>query len=148
MRLPTGNGFLFLKAVSEERSEGGKFFLEVFHAVTFSQQSSLFANAFWQKVANIIAEIDQLKAGQLQKVDQYRRDLKMRLNFRRKSKQMTAQVRVQGYAMAVLYGALGCFLLSSIRIATQWQWILLSIALFLVGVACNFLILKRVAWKI
>lgn len=83
--------------------------------------------------------IDQLKS--------FREGLRIQRNLRHKSRQVTQQIRAQAFVSIGIYAAIFCLSRAYLNLMSSISIIFISLALFLVGLGCIFLIGGRIKWK-
>ncbi len=93
-------------------------------------------------------KIDNSKNRCLEQVKALRREYKMKEDFRRRSVQVTQQIRMQAIIVTALYAALLCFVIVQFGFSLHQNVILFSLFLFVAGLLWVFSIGRRLKWKV
>ncbi|MBC7743082.1 MAG: hypothetical protein H7061_12850 [Bdellovibrionaceae bacterium] len=83
--------------------------------------------------------IEQLKS--------FREGLRIQRNLRHKSRQVTQQIRAQAFVSIGIYIAIFCLSRSFLNLSASISLIFVSLALFLGGLACIFIMGGKIRWK-
>jgi Flp pilus assembly protein TadB len=98
----------------------------------------------------LFEELSRIERSQTKCADQlkaYRRHLKTLEDFRRRSGQVSLQIRMQAVISAVLFAALLLFMITQFGFSAHRSLIFASTALFLTGLVTVFVIGKRAKWN-
>jgi hypothetical protein len=102
-------------------------------------------------LADLREEFREIDRSQMKCVDQLRalrRQLKMREDFRRRSGQVTQQIKAQAIIVTALFCALAGFVIAQFGWKEHSKLILLSSLVFILGLTMIFLIGKRFKWNV
>lgn len=117
------------------------------HAIIYETSA---ANLQSEALKNIFSELSRIERSQSKCADQlraWRKNLKTMDDFRRRSGQVTLQIRMQAAISAVLYVALLLFVVTQFGFKPHRGLILMSGALFFGGVVTVFVIGRKMKWK-
>lgn len=122
---------------------------EIMGHVAFSQQkSSSQTNEFLRDLIEELTLVDQQPHRALQRLQTLRRKLKMEQNFRRRSGQVTQQLRAQAIILSGMYAFLLIFVSQQIGLSRYLNLTLISLMLFSLGLLFILNIGKRFRWKV
>lgn len=102
------------------------------------------------KLRHLFEELSRIEGSHSKCADQlkaFRRQLKMLEDFRRRSGQVSLQIRMQAIVSAVLYVALLLFMITQFGFYQHRSLILVSSVLFSAGMVTVFVIGKRAKWN-
>lgn len=117
------------------------------HAITVENSSAGLSSA---KLRGLFDELSRIERSQTKCADQlksFRRHLKTLEDFRRRSGQVSLQIRMQALVSAALYIALLLFMITQFGFREHRGVIFVSGALFLTGLVTVFVIGKRAKWN-
>ncbi|MNT27442.1 hypothetical protein D3C72_1630730 [compost metagenome] len=102
-------------------------------------------------LADLREEFREIDRSQMKCADQLRalrRQLKMREDFRRRSGQVTQQIKAQAIIVTALFCALAGFVIAQFGWKEHAKLILLSSAVFILGLIWIFLMGRRFKWNV
>jgi Flp pilus assembly protein TadB len=122
---------------------------EIMGHVAFSQQTSAApANLFLKSVVEEFSLVDQQPHRALQRLQSFRHKLKLEQDFRRKSGQVTQQLRAQALILSLLYLFLLIFIAWQMGLTKYFRLTMASISLFGLGILLILNIGRRFRWKV
>lgn len=117
--------------------------------VVFSQHPKTWSkDAFFQEIAREFQLIDKSNAKSLERLRNFRKKIRLQLDFRRRSGQILSQIRTQSLVMSALYLFLLAYVVCTYGFQTHVKLILISSALFLLGCVWVWRAGRRYKWKI
>ncbi len=96
----------------------------------------------------MISAIDKSNSKNLDRVLGLRNHYKMLQNFRRRSGQVSAQIRMQAIIVTILYLSLLTFVIVQFGFLKQQKLIFCSISMFLLGLFVIFYVGRKLKWKV
>ncbi len=96
----------------------------------------------------MISLIDKSNSKNLDRVIGLRNHYKMLQNFRRRSGQVSAQIRMQAIIVTILYLSLLTFVIVQFGFMKQQKLIFCSISMFLLGLFVIFYVGRKLKWKV
>ncbi len=150
MGLQTGNSFrVSLRAAIENQSGWKRNQLrEVYDSVVSTDRKVDVKSAVLKDFQQEMIEIDASQSRCADQVRALRRQLKMQEDFRRRSGQVTQQIKMQAIIVTALFLALLLFIISQFGYVAHRFLILSSVVIFIVGLYWIFSIGRRMKWKI
>lgn len=146
------NGKSFRKAIHEaiqnEKSWMQKHLLELFHHMQFNEAKRPLDLFILKDFFEEISTIDRSQSRCLEQVQSLRKSMKSEQNFRKKSKQVLYQIRIQSFIMSLLYVALLAYVIHEFGFYPYHRLILISGLLFLFGMLVIFYRERKLRWKI
>lgn len=121
---------------------------EVFESLQISNCSIAVKSAVLKDFQQELLRIDQSKNRCVDQVKSLRQQLKMQENFRRRSGQVTQQIKMQAIIVTALYVALFVFVILQFGFKAHQNLILASLLIFVCGLCAIFLIGKGMKWKV
>ncbi len=123
-------------------------FLEIYSAVVASERpSKTTKTAFLNILIEEFRNIDQSQTKIVEQVRALRRQIKIEDDFRRRSGQVTQQIRIQAVVISFLYLALLSFVVMQFGFFQNQMLIMASSLLFIAGLAWIFLVGRGMKWK-
>lgn len=122
-------------------------FVDLAHAIAFSEKN---ISTKWPLVAAFTERVIEIERSGIQCVEQIksmRKELAMMENFRRRSGQVSMQIRMQAIIVTFLYVGLLFFVAHMFGFYKNIHIIGTSTALFLLGLIWIFLVGRRMNWK-
>lgn len=99
------------------------------------------------ELISVLKKIDQETHSGLQHIENYRRKLKITLDFRHRSGQILGQIRLQAIILSVLYAILLAYSIQQRSFFEYLELTFLSIGLFMFGLLWIFWAGRRIKWK-
>lgn len=121
---------------------------EIYSAIITSETSIAVKSALLKDFMAELVEIDRSQNRTVDQVRALRRHLKMRENFRRRSGQVTQQIKMQAIIVTALFAALLMFVIVQFGFLANRFLILASILIFLTGLTWIFNVGRRMKWKV
>lgn len=148
--LQTGKSFRasLLSAIENETGWVRHQLMEVFDSLRMSKNVIAVKSALLKDFIDEVVEIDRSQTRCLEQVRALRRHLKMREDFRRRSGQVTQQIKMQAIIVTVLYIALLSFVIMQFGFAKHRVLIFLSGTVFVVGLIWIFLVGRGIKWRV
>ncbi len=149
--LQVGQSFrsALLSAIEEQNAWFRRQLLEIYNAMITTQgASSCLSSPFIEELKLDWTEIDRSQNKIVDQVKALRRQIKIMEDFRRKSGQVTQQIKMQAIIVTALYTALLIFVSSNFGFFTNLKLILFSAAIFLGGLTWIFMIGRKMTWKV
>ncbi len=122
--------------------------LEVFESLTMSENVIAAKAALIKDFQQEILEIDRSPSRCLEQVRSLRRQYKMQEDFRRRSGQITQQIKMQAIIVTALFLALLIFVIAQFGFNQHRFLILLSSLIFFAGLIWVFFVGRRMKWKV
>lgn len=150
MGLQTGNSFRTSLRTAIENQSGWKRnqLREVFESVVSTDRKVDVKSAVLKDFQQEMVEIDSSQSRCADQVRAFRRQLKTQEDFRRRSGQVTQQIKMQAIIVTALYLALLIFIISQFGYVAHRFVIFCSVNIFLVGLIWIYSIGRRIKWKI
>jgi phosphatidylserine synthase len=117
------------------------------HAIAVESSSSGLSSAKLRVLFEELSRIERSQSKCGEQLKAFRRHLKTLEDFRRRSGQISLQIRMQAVVSAVLYVALLAFIVTQFGFFQHRGLILISAMLFLSGLVTVFVIGKRAKWN-
>lgn len=95
-----------------------------------------------------LVEIDHSQTRCLEQAKALRRHYKMQADFRRRSGQVTQQIKMQAIIVTALYVALLGFVIMQFGFVAHRNLILISFGTFVVGLVWIFMVGRKMKWKV
>ena len=150
--LSTASGISFRNSLQRAFSQRNDWFSQQFKLmvqnIIFSNQNFAEINSFMGQFRNELVRIDQSGHKINEQLKGLRRVLKIEINFRRKSRQILRNLRIQAASLAILYICFVLFLSTQIDLLKYKKILILSIILFLSGFILTFTAGRRIQWKV
>lgn len=121
---------------------------ELIESIQFSDREISVKSALLKDFREEIIEIDRSQSRCIDQVRSLRKRLKMQEDFRRRSGQVTQQIKMQAIIVTALYLALFVFVITQFGFQNHKKLIFMSILIFIGGLLGIFLIGKRMKWKV
>lgn len=151
LKMKSGKAFrsAFSEVISESPYGIQRILIDIRDVVVFSQQkNSVKLSAFIKLILIEFVQADQAPHAALKRLVSFRDRLKIQTDFRRKSGQVMQQIRIQSLILSGVYFALFIFVIKRFGFESNHQMILLSVSLFLTGIAFIFYRGNKIKWKI
>lgn len=150
MGLQTGNSFRVSLRAAIENQGGWKRnqLREVYESVVSTDRTSDLKSAVLKDFLLEMIEIDASQSRSVDQVRALRRQLKMQEDFRRRSGQVTQQIKMQAIIVTALFLALLTFIIGQFGYVAHRNLIFGSVSIFIVGLIWIFAIGRRMKWKI
>lgn len=150
LSLQTGKSFRTSLRVAAELQEGWVHIRlrEVVESLTVSENVIAMKSALIKDFRAELMEIDQSQTRCLEQVQALRRQLKMQEDFRRRSGQVTQQLKMQAIIVTALYLGLLIFVIVQFGFLKHRSLIFLSLFFFITGLFWIFLMGRRMKWKV
>lgn len=148
--LQTGNSFRtsLLQAIHNQPTWLRQQHLEIYNSIVMNRASSGLHSRFLDEIRAEFAEMDRASSKVIEHARAFRRQIKMEEDFRRRSGQVTQQIRLQAIIVTFLYLALLVYVISQFGFFAHLHLILLSSALFTLGLVIIFVFGRRLKWKL
>lgn len=146
-------GFGFRSAMQESLPNNNPYFVfqikKMLEFVVYSQQSSIGdLPIWWQQTILELRQIDSTPHMAKKRLENYRKKLQDIQNFRHRSSQATAQVRLQMYVLGALFLSLLCFSIYNNGFSKYKNVYFLASGLFIAGMLACVYIYRRWEWKV
>lgn len=150
MGLQTGNSFRNSLRIAIENQSGWKRnqLREVYEYVVSTDRKVDAKSAVLKDFQQEMIEIDGSQSRTVEQVRALRRQLKMQEDFRRRSGQVTQQIKMQAIIVTVLFLALLLFIITQFGYVAHRLLIFGSVNIFIVGLIWIFSIGRRMKWKV
>ncbi len=151
LKMKSGKAFrsAFSEVISESPYGIQRILIDIRDVVVFSQlKNSVKLSAFIKLILIEFVQADQAPHAALKRLVSFRDRLKIQTDFRRKSGQVMQQIRIQSLILSGVYFALFIFVIKRFGFESNHQMILLSVSLFLTGIAFIFYRGNKIKWKI
>ncbi|MBV2167206.1 MAG: hypothetical protein KUL82_00755 [Bdellovibrio sp.] len=122
--------------------------LELFESLSMSENVIAMKSALLKDFQQEIMEIDRSQSRCLEQVRALRRTLKMQENFRRRSGQVTQQIKMQAIIVTALFLGLLSFVIMQFGFKSHQYLIFLSFIFFFAGLVWIFSVGRRIKWKV
>lgn len=122
--------------------------MEVCDSLQMSKNVIAVKSALLKDFREELLEIDRSQARCVEQVRALRRHLKMQEDFRRRSGQVTQQIKMQAIIVTALYFALLLFVIMQFGFNPHRSLIFWSAIIFFVGLFWIFLMGRRLKWKV
>lgn len=122
-------------------------FIELAQAIAFSEKANV---GKWPSIANLaerVIEVERSGVQCLEQIKAIRREHAMLENFRRRSGQVTMQIKMQALIVTFLYIGLLFFVGHMFGLKQNMHIVFLSLTMFLTGLIWIFLIGRKIKWK-
>jgi hypothetical protein len=149
--LQTGSSFRIAlrSAIEAQQSWFRRQLLDIYNAVVNSrEQKSAPRTKFFEELIAEFSEIDRSQNKIVEQVRAFRRQLKTEEDFRRRSGQVTQQIRLQAIIVTVMFVALLLFVSFNFGFFKNIRLILFASGLFAGGVVWIFMMGRGMKWKI
>ncbi|HEX7674552.1 MAG TPA: hypothetical protein VF412_10280 [Bdellovibrio sp.] len=121
---------------------------EIYNSLITSEVSTSVKSALLKDLLAELAEIDRSQNRTIDQVRALRRHLKLQENFRRRSGQVTQQIKMQAIIVTALYFALLSFVIAQFGFFEHRKLILASVLIFFTGLFWIFNVGRRMKWKV
>lgn len=121
---------------------------EVIESLQMSETVTAVKSALLKDLQRELVEIDRSQTRCVEQVKALRRELKMQEDFRRRSGQVTQQIKMQAIIVTALYLALFSFVIMQFGFQEHRFLILMSLLIFLGGLLWIFSVGRRMRWKV
>lgn|GEM_PF-1474625 len=122
--------------------------LELYESLQMSENVIAMKSALLKDFQAEIIAIDRSSSRCAEQVRALRRELKMQEDFRRRSGQVTQQIKMQAIIVTALYGALLAFVIAHFGFEKHRSLVLTSFIMFAGGLVWIFLAGRRMKWKV
>lgn len=123
--------------------------LKEVHLYVFAEDASPPAkSALLKRFSTELHRIAHSQSKYFEQLKALRRELKMQEDFRRRSGQVTQQLKAQAIIVTALYLALLSFIILQFGFFENRKLILLSVIVFKIGLFWMFMIGRRMKWKV
>lgn len=122
--------------------------MELFESLSMSENVIAMKSALLKDFQQEILEIDRSQTRCVEQVRALRREYKMQEDFRRRSGQVTQQIKMQAIIVTALYLALLSFVIMQFGFKDHRFLILMSFIIFSAGLIWIFLAGRRMKWKV
>ncbi|MCB0367979.1 MAG: hypothetical protein KDD45_00720 [Bdellovibrionales bacterium] len=112
------------------------------------KDSNQFNSKIIKKFYGELLKIEKSKVKILEQLKNFRQQLKMEQNLRRRSRQVTMNLKIQSLIMTIMYLGVSFFVYSNFDTSILNPTMLISIFMFAVGQLMIFLIGRKIKWKI
>lgn len=150
LNLQAGKSFRFSLQLSVEMQSGWvrHQLAEVCESLQMSKNVIAMKSALLKDLRDELVEIDQSQVRCVEQVRALRRSLKMQEGFRRRSGQVTQQIKMQAIIVTLLFFMLLGFVIMQFGFKAHSTWIFLSSIIFLIGLTWIFLMGRRMKWTV
>jgi len=121
---------------------------EIYNSIVTSENSVSAKSALLKAFTAELLEIDRSQNRIVEQVRALRRHLKLRENFRRRSGQVTQQIKMQAIIVTALFLALLSFVIAQFGFAENRFLISISVFIFILGLFWIFSMGRRLKWKV
>lgn len=121
---------------------------EVVESIQMSENVTAMKSALLKDFQRELLEIDRSQTRCVDQVKSLRRELKMQEDFRRRSGQVTQQIKMQAIIVTALYVALLSFVITQFGFQEHKNLVLMSFLIFLGGLIWIFSMGRRMKWKV
>lgn len=121
---------------------------DLFNSVIYGDDAIVMKSALLKDLQMELLEIDRSNNRVVEQVRSLRRQLKMREDFRRRSGQVTQQIKMQAIIVTVLYLGLLAFVIAQFGGREHANLLLFSNGIFFCGLITVFQIGRRMKWKV
>lgn len=121
---------------------------EVIESMQMSENVTAVKTALLKDFQRELFEIDRSQTRCVEQVKALRRELKMYEDFRRRSGQVTQQIKMQAIIVTALYFALLIFVITQFGFIEHRFLILMSFLIFSGGLLWIFSVGRRMKWKV
>ncbi|WII72733.1 hypothetical protein QJS83_02470 [Bdellovibrio sp. 22V] len=122
--------------------------VELFESLHVTQKEIAVESALLKDFREELIEIDRSQNRCVEQVRALRRELKMHEDFRRRSGQVTQQIKMQAIIVTALYLALFSFVIVQFGFVAHRFLILFSFFVFSAGLIWIFSVGRRLQWKV
>lgn len=148
--LQTGQSFRgsLLRAIEGQRSWHRRQFFEIYHVITRSEaRPQPSKTGFLADLAEEWREMDRSQNKVIDQVRAFRRQLKTEEDFRRRSGQVTQQIRLQAIIVTAMYLGLLVFVSCNFGFLAHLHLIFFASLLFSGGLVWIFSVGRKMKWK-
>ncbi|WP_413559110.1 hypothetical protein [Bdellovibrio sp. HCB209] len=121
---------------------------EIYNSIVTSENMIAPKSARIKDLLEELREVDRSQSRTLDQVKALRRQCKVEENFRRRSGQVTQQIKMQAIIVTALYGALLAFVFVQFGFTPHRFLILGSLFMFILGLIIIFSVGRRIKWKV
>lgn len=148
--LQTGKSFRSSLHLAIENQQGWirQQLTELYQSMAMSENVIPLKSALLNDLRREFVEIDRSKSRCLEQVQALRREIKMQEDFRRRSGQVTQQIKMQALIVTALYLALLFFVITQFGFVAHKNLIVTSILVFILGLVWIFFAGRRIKWKV
>lgn len=122
--------------------------MELFESLPVAENVIAVKSALLRDLQGELVEIDRSQVRCLEQVRALRRHLKMQEDFRRRSGQVTQQIKMQAIIVTALYLGLLSFVIAQFGLRDHQFLILASAVTFFAGILWVFSLGRRIKWKV
>ena len=150
LSLQTGKSFRvsLLSAIENQSGWQRNQLREIYNSIITSDVSPALKSLVLKDFQAELAEIDRSQNRVVDQVKALRRHLKIQENFRRRSGQVTQQIKMQAIIVTALYFALLAFVILQFGFFQNRWLILFSSFVFLIGLVWIFSVGRSLKWKV
>lgn len=151
LKMKAGKSFrlAFSEVIGESESSLRVKLSEIFSVVAFSQQQARFSDdSFIREVIIELKKVDQNPHSAIRMLTVFRDKLRFEDEFRHKSGQVLARIRIQSLVMVGLYLAVATFMVIKFGWRSNAQTIVSSAFLFLLGSVWIWVGGRNLKWKV
>jgi hypothetical protein len=148
--LQTGKSFRSAFHASIEMQSGWirHQFMEIYDSMVMSENVIAMKSALLADLQKEFIEIDRSKSRCVDQLRALRKDIKMLEDFRRRSGQVTQQLKMQAIIVTALFVALLVFVIKQFGFQAQKNLIFGASIVFIFGLLTVFLMGRRFKWKV
>lgn len=121
---------------------------EIYNSIVTSENFVATKSALIKDLRDELHDIDRSQSRTLDQAKALRRQYKVEENFRRRSGQVTQQIKMQAIIVTALYCALLAFVFVQFGFANHRFLILGSLFMFVLGLIIIFSVGRRIKWKV
>lgn len=148
--LQTGKSFRssLLFAIESQRGWVRHQLTEIYDSMLLAENVIDMKSAVLKDLRRELVEIDRSKNRSIEQLRALRRELKMLESFRRRSGQVSQQIKMQAIIVTALFVALNIFVIKQFGFQENKNLILGAVLTFFAGLFAVFLIGRRLKWKV
>lgn len=135
-------------AVENQRGWMRHQFMEIYESLMLAENVIVMKSALLEDLRRELAEIDRSKNRTIDQLRALRREIKMLQNFRRRSGQVSQQIKMQAIIVTVLFLSLNLFVIRQFGFAENKNLILGSSLVFGIGLGAIFWMGRSFKWKV
>ena len=122
--------------------------MEIYDSLVMSENVIAMKSTLLADLQRELAEIDRSKSRCLDQLRALRKDIKMLQDFRRRSGQVTQQLKMQAIIVTALFLALLLFVIRQFGFQEHRKLIFGAVMAFILGLIWIFLMGRRIKWKV
>ena len=148
--LQTGKSFrlALFSAIENQQGWQRNQLREIYNSISSSESIPSIRCPMIKDLQAELVEIDRSQNRIIDQVRALRRHLKIQENFRRRSGQVTQQIKMQAIIVTGLFAALLIFVIKQFGFVQNKNLIFLSVIIFLIGLIWIFSVGRRMKWKV